>query len=473
MRPDSTGERRMQQAGPRRSAGRGRPLSRRGVLKLGGVGVAVVAAPALLSACGRGEDPNSITVQVAQSPTAPAGQRRILAAMQKKFEAAHPGASVRFNVVTLGSAVTTSVITAATSRDGPDIFEVSPQTLPTGQAVGVFEVLSDSDWAAVGGKGRYLPTALAATGRTTDELVGIPYYASTMAMYYNRRTFQQAGITTPPQTWTEFVDIGRQLSAPAQGRYAVGLGAAEPSDPWHVIWLLTTQLGGELISADGRTSRLNSPQVVEATSFWLDWIAKYGIANRRDATNVSAEQIKQFTAGTTAMFCCGFTQAISSMGGTGVADDWALAGNPTVPYGRTALPGGQKPVQTYLGGATWAISKYTRNRTLALGMAKIMGDPDIQRMTWQEVGGIPVTTETFAAYPETKQGVWAVTYEAAVNAAPTPWSPSFAQVSPLLSAAVKPSFAELAANGTYDPAALRKQLDTADQTLAQALESER
>ncbi|GAB3003114.1 extracellular solute-binding protein [Amycolatopsis acidiphila] len=451
----------------------GQPVSRRSVLKIGGLGLAGVAGTSLLSSCGRGSDPHQVIVQVAQSPTAPAGQRRILDLMRRKFEAAYPGASAKFNVVTLGSAVTTSVITAATSRDGPDIFEVSPQTLPTGQAVGVFEVLSDSDWAAVGGKDRYLPSALAACGRSTTELVAIPYYASTMAMYYNRKKFQEAGITAAPTTWTDFVDVGRQLSAPEQDRYAVGMGAAEASEPWHVIWLLAAQLGGQLISPDGTRSQLNSPEVFEATTFWLDWIAKYRIAGKRDATNVSAEQVKQFTSGRTAMFACGFTQAISSMAGTSVAGDWALAGNPTVPYGRPALPAGTRPVQSYFGGATWAISKYSSKRELALGLARMMGDPDVQRLTWQEVGGLPITTETFTAHPETRQGVWKTIYDSATNAAPTPWSPSFAQVSPLLSTAVKPSFAELAAGGTYDPGALKARLVTANQALTTALESER
>jgi multiple sugar transport system substrate-binding protein len=469
MQHEITGDR------PSRPAGLGTPSSRRGVLKLGAVGLAAAAGPSFLAGCGRrtGSKKQTLTLQVAQAPTAPEGQRRILDAMRTKFEAAHPGASVQFNVVPLGSAVTTSVITAAATHQGPDIFEVSPQNLPTGEAAGVFEPLSASDWAAMGGKDRYLPPALAVTGRTPDQSVAVPYFASTMAMYYNKKMFQAAGITQPPATWTDFIAVGQKLSAPGQDRYAVGIGAAEPSDPWHVIWLLTTQLGGALISADGTMAQLNSPQVLTAATFWLDWIAKFKIVNRRDATNVSAEQIKQFIARKTAMFACGFSQAISNMVGSSVADDWALAGNPTVPYGMTEMPPGGKPVQSYLGGATWAINKYSKNRELALGLAKIMGEPDIQQLTWKEIGGLPVTKETFTAHPETKEGVWKVMYEAALSAQPTPWSPAFTQVSPLISAALKPSFGEVVATGTYSTAALKTQFDTANEKLAAALKSKK
>jgi maltose-binding protein MalE len=143
-----------------------------------------------------------------------------------------------------------------------------------------------------------------------------------------------------------------------------------------------------------------------------------------------------------------------------------------VPYGQTSPPSGQQPVQTYLGGATWAISKYAADRDLALSLAKLMGDADVQQLTWKEVGGLPVTNETFTAHPETRQGVWKVIYEAALAAQATPWSPSFPQVTPLLAAAVKPSFAAQAGGRSYDMKALRAALQTANQKLQVALDSE-
>jgi len=310
---------------------------------------------------------------------------------------------------------------------------------------------------------------IAVTGKDGQNQVAIPYYASTMAMYYNKKMYADAGIAAPPTTWDGFIETGQKLTQAMHGQYAVGDAAAEPTQAWHVIWLLSTQLGGRFISADGRTAQLNSPEVLQATAFWMDWMAKYKIVNRKDATNSSAQQVQQFVNGQNAMFPCGFTQAISSMPGTAVADQWALAGNPTVPFGQQST---STPVQSYLGGATWAISKYSKGRDLALGLAKIMGDADVQQLTWKEVGGLPTTNDTFDKYPETRQGVWKVIYDAAAAAAPTPWSPSFGQASPLLAAAVKPSFSQIAASGAYSLDNLKAQLDTANEKLKAALDSE-
>lgn len=455
----------------------GTPVSRRSLLKLGSFGIAAAAGSSMLAGCstgsGSGGSSKTITVMVSQSPTAPEGQKRILDLMRQKFEAAHPGNTVKFDVVQLGSAVSNAVINTAATKEGPDIFEVGPQVLPTGAATGVFTALSDSEWSDLGGKDRYLASVLAVTGKDNKDHVAIPYYASTMAMYYNKKMFADAGISGAPTTWNDFIETGQMLSDANRGKFAVGDAAGEPSHPWHVIWLLTTQLGGQLISADGRTAQLNSPEVVQGISFWLEWISKHKIVNQKDATNTSAQQIQQFVNKQNAMFPCGFTQAISSMPGTPVEKEWALAGNPTVPYGQESVPSGAKPVQSYLGGATWAISKFSKNRDLALGLAKIMGDPDVQQLTWKEVGGLPTTNETFIKHPETRAGDWKVIYDAAVSAQATPWSPSFGQVSPLLAAAVKPSFSELAANGKYNTDTLKAQLDTANEKLKAALNSEK
>lgn len=453
------------------------PVSRRDILRIGGLGIAAAAGSSVLAACSPGSSSGTasggakeITVMVSQSPTAPAGQKKILDLMTQKFEAAYPGHTVKFDVVQLGSAISEAIVNTAATKQGPDIFEVGPQVLPTGAAAGVFTPLSDSEWSGLGGKIRYLSSVVAVTGQNGSNQVAIPYYASTMAMYYNKKMYADAGIAGPPTTWDAFIDAGQKLTQSTAGKYAVGDAAAEPTQPWHVIWLLTTQLGGRLISTDGRTAQLNSPEVVQATSFWMDWMAKYKIVNRKDATNSSAQQVQQFVNGQNAMFPCGFTQAISSMPGTPVANDWALAGNPTVPFGQQSTA---TPVQSYLGGATWAISKYSKNRDLALGLAKIMGDADVQQLTWKEVGGLPATNETFDKYPETRQGVWKVIYDAAVSAQATPWSPSFGQVSPLLAAAVKPSFSQIAASGTYSLDGLKAQLDTANEKLKAALNSEK
>jgi ABC-type glycerol-3-phosphate transport system substrate-binding protein len=152
-----------------------------------------------------------------------------------------------------------------------------------------------------------------------------------------------------------------------------------------------------------------------------------------------------------------------------VDGEWAVAGNPTIPFGMQSLPAGGKPAQTFLGGNLWAIFRYSKNKDLAIELARIMSSPDIQYLYWKELGGLPVTNDTYAAHPDAREGPWAAMYQAAQSAEPLPWSPAFSQVSPLLSAALKPSFAEIASTGSYSAPNLKAQLATANQKFAAAL----
>lgn len=462
----------------------GSTVTRRDVFRYGGLGLAAFGGITSLAACTSNgtakrsaasarSKSGTITVQVSQSPTDPQGQMKILTLLKQKFADANPGSSVTFQIGQLGSDITTAITTTAASHQGPDIFEIGPNNLSTGQAAGVFTKITDAEWKDLGGKARYVPAVLKAMGQTPDDLVAIPYYASTMAMFYNKSLYSQAGVKNPPTTWNDFVEVGQKLSSPTKGKFGVADAPAEGTQPWHVIWLLTTQLGGLFINRNGDKALLDSDEVVEATRFWLDWMGKYKIVSPKDATHTSAQQVQAFVNQQAAMFPFGFTQAISNMSGTAVEKTWALAANPTVPFGQATLKSGQPNVQTYLGGAAWAISKYSKHRDLALSLAKLMGDADVQQLTWSQVGGLPTTLETFTAHPETKQGVWEVIFKASESALATPWSPAFPNVTPLLAGAVKPSFAMLAGGQNYSVDGLKQALASANQQLQAALDSQK
>lgn len=48
-----------------------------------------------------------------------------------------------------------------------------------------------------------------------NEIIGIPLYVDTLALYYNKDIFNTAGIAVPPRDWDELVEISRILTKPA------------------------------------------------------------------------------------------------------------------------------------------------------------------------------------------------------------------------------------------------------------------
>lgn len=57
--------------------------------------------------------------------------------------------------------------------------------------------------------------------RRDDQLWGLPKDTSTLALYYNKDHFEEAGIESPPETWEEMEDIAEMLTN--EDRYGFGI----------------------------------------------------------------------------------------------------------------------------------------------------------------------------------------------------------------------------------------------------------
>ena len=61
-----------------------------------------------------------------------------------------------------------------------------------------------------------------------DKNYGVPWEAGMVGFWYNKALFQQAGITAPPATWTEFLDAVKKLKAAGITPLALGEGDKWP-----------------------------------------------------------------------------------------------------------------------------------------------------------------------------------------------------------------------------------------------------
>src|SRR5260370_26455926 len=88
------------------------------------------------------------------------------------------------------------------------------------------------------------------------------------ALVYNTDLLQKAGISSPPKSWSDFVDAAQKMTDASAGVYGTAMDPQDTFDPWKILWHVTKQLGGDFISADYKTAQLNSPEVVQAVQFW-------------------------------------------------------------------------------------------------------------------------------------------------------------------------------------------------------------
>lgn len=91
-----------------------------------------------------------------------------------------------------------------------------------------------------------------------DGLVGAPLFLDTLALYYNKDKFNEAGITRAPKTWSEFVDDVEILTKKDDKRRIIYSGAAlgtannvnRASD---VVAALMMQGGAKMVADDQRS----------------------------------------------------------------------------------------------------------------------------------------------------------------------------------------------------------------------------
>jgi multiple sugar transport system substrate-binding protein len=98
---------------------------------------------------------------------------------------------------------------------------------------------------------------------------GIPFTTSTRAMYYNKKIFTAAGISSPPTTWAQLQTDAAKIKAKGDIGYGMPLGSEEAQAEL-LLWFLGD--GGNYTDSSGKYT-INSPQNVAALSFMKQFAA--------------------------------------------------------------------------------------------------------------------------------------------------------------------------------------------------------
>src|SRR5262249_36120783 len=362
-------------------------MTRRRFLEVAGVGAAAVAMPGVMAACAQTGStpattssklsPATLSLFISKDTAHPQQQSQLMDLIKQTFEKQNPGSSFTWDTYASAAEEQTKLETAAAAKEGPDVFEFGSTVVPTAYASGSFETITDSMWSPLGGKSAFFQPQLTMSGPSPDKLIGVPWSGNPYAFAYNKELFAAAGIKEPPKTWDDFVAAAKEISN-GKDVWGTAMSPADGFDPWHKIWLFVTQMGGKLMDDAGKKGLLDSDMSVEASAFWLDWMAKFKIASTQNATFTGANEQKAMAGGKAGM------QVMTGPGGIPTYDQGAIAGKyafavgPTVPFGMKSIPAGGKAAQGFVSGQYLTIFKHSKNPDLALQLIKVMTSPDIQ-----------------------------------------------------------------------------------------------
>ena len=189
----------------------------------------------------------------------------------RRFEAENPGIRVVHQTFPY-DAYAQKVASAIPAGQGPDVVNLYYGWLPTWVKAGYLVPLPEEFAQRLDRE--FVRMAQAA--KLNGKAYGVPTAVRSLALFYNKDLFRQAGLFASPKTWEEFIAIGKKLTLKQGARYTqIGYGVAPDGQDHHLVReVLLRQFGGRPYSDDGRRVLYASDPGFRALTFYTDWVRK-------------------------------------------------------------------------------------------------------------------------------------------------------------------------------------------------------
>jgi multiple sugar transport system substrate-binding protein len=280
------------------------------------------------------------------------------------------------------------VTAAATSGQAPDVTNIGNTWSASMQATGAFVPIDDTVMSTIGDTGRFLAGSLSATGATGQPPTAVPIYSLAYALYYNKKHFAAAGITSPPKTWTEFVADAKKLTT--ADHWGLALEGGSKTENIHSAFSFSQQMGGSFFDASGKAT-FNTPQNVAGIKRYIDFLQTDKIVNPSDAQySKGTEALNDYATGKASMiFWQAATGSLNKLG-MNPAD----IGVAPVPL-PDPLPTGGKPITSMVAGINLAIFKSTQHLAAAEEFLKFMTSKPEQQILNKTYGSLPSVQDAY------------------------------------------------------------------------------
>lgn len=234
-----------------------------------------------------------------------------------------------------------------------------------------------------------MPAAAREVATAEGKVIGIPALVDNLALIYNKKLFDDAGLAYPTDDWSwqDFRDAAKKLTNPARNQYGTAYSVSGSEDTtWH-LWPLLWQNGGKIL--DGTKPAFNSDAGVTA----LETLRAIAVDDKSMYLDQTDEKYGPlFNSGRVAMMISG---------------PWSLLDITTakLDYGVALLPGVNGDHQTVSGPDLWVLFDHSdANRAGASrDFIKWLTSAEIDAKWNLKVGNLPLrSTEKdspeFAAY---------------------------------------------------------------------------
>ena len=280
------------------------------------------------------------------------------------------------------------------------------------------------------------------TAMYEDEMYAAPYNTNVQLLWYRSDLMPE-----PAQTWDELIDVAEDLKADGKPHYVEATGAQYEG---LVVWFnsLIESAGGSILTEDVQDVEMGKP-AVEA----LEQLQRFANSNAANPSlsNTQEDQARLAMESGTSFAQVNWPFVYPSMveGQPDMAEDFKWA-----PY-----PGIDGPGTAPLGGANFAVSKFSQNPDKAFDAAQCLRSPENQ-LTAATKDGLPPTIKSVYSEPEMADAypMRGAILKALENAAARPVTPVYQNISTVTSSVLSPP-ADIHAESAQKQ--LRKQITLA------------
>lgn len=221
--------------------------------------ISMVAALSL-TGCGGGGDKNAAESDNTITVWAWDVALKQLQASAEKFKETHPDVEFQFEEMGTEQIYTKLATTLNTGKGLADVILLEGE-----QVSGYASKYPDgfADLSDIVNKDDYLPVKM---GEVTvnDKIVGFPWDAGPVALFYRTDSFEQAGVNPEDiKTWDDFIEAGKKVTATCKTPSGEPVKMLPIAPNGSNFWkLLLTEKGAGYFDAEGNTA-VNSPEALE------------------------------------------------------------------------------------------------------------------------------------------------------------------------------------------------------------------
>ncbi len=359
--------------------------------RLAKAGALVAAVSLLATACGSGDDGNKTDTKSAPAPdkvsgsltwwdtSDPTNEGPAFDELIKKFEEKYPDVKIKHQMVPFGEAQNKFKTAAEAGKGAPDILRAEVAWVPEFASLGYLYALDGT--AALKDKSDYFETPLSSNvfdGKT----YGVPQVTDSLALLYNKKLFQQAGITSAPTTWDEVAQDAKLLKSKAK------VDGIFLNPQGYFLLPFMYGEGGDMVDTDAKQIVVNSDANVKGVSKAAELI-KSGASVKPPASDAYPAMMTAFTEGKVGMIINGPWEV------NNIRNAETFGGIENL--GIAPVPSGSKTAGAPVGGHNYVVwsGMDDSKADAAVAFIDFMNSADSQAFLADKLGLLPTRKSTY------------------------------------------------------------------------------